>query len=147
MYEFTNLVLFYNTMSLTFEFESKVTHTWLGKSITWIVNSKHLSTNPKPVTTAFAPTFSYSKPPVCISKDERQARYLKGECFRCGEKYGPGHRCKTGTLKVLEINDSLREFMQFLPFYRLKTFNFVIFCRVYPFVVFRFIKADVCKNK
>lgn len=136
MYEFTNLVLFYNTMSLTFEFESKVTHTWLGKSITWIANSKPLSTDLKPVTIAVTPTFNYSKPHVCILEEERQARYLKGECFRYGEKYGPGHRCKTGTLKVLEINDSLREFMQFLPFYHVKTFNFVFFLLSIPFCGF-----------
>ncbi|GJW60876.1 heat shock factor-type, DNA-binding protein [Tanacetum coccineum] len=29
----------------------------------------------------------------------------RGECYRCGKKYGPGHRCKTGTLKVLEVKE------------------------------------------
>ncbi|KAD7477170.1 hypothetical protein E3N88_00306 [Mikania micrantha] len=34
---------------------------------------------------------------------EKHNRYLRGECFRCGEKYGPGRRCKTGTFKLLEV--------------------------------------------
>lgn len=38
-----------------------------------------------------------------------QFRYLKGECYRCGEKYGQGHRCKTGTLKVLEVEEEFEE--------------------------------------
>ncbi|GKB31470.1 retrotransposon gag domain, retroviral aspartyl protease, partial [Tanacetum coccineum] len=29
--------------------------------------------------------------------------------FEYGEKYGPGHRCKTGTLKVLEVEEELEE--------------------------------------
>ncbi|PWA75166.1 retrotransposon gag domain, Retroviral aspartyl protease [Artemisia annua] len=32
-----------------------------------------------------------------------------GECYRCGEKYGPGHWCKTGTLKVLEVEEGSEE--------------------------------------
>ncbi|GJV13267.1 zinc finger, CCHC-type containing protein [Tanacetum coccineum] len=38
-----------------------------------------------------------------------QNRFLKGECFRCGDKYRPGHRCKTGTFKVLEANKDVEE--------------------------------------
>ncbi|GKD94272.1 hypothetical protein Tco_1374109, partial [Tanacetum coccineum] len=29
--------------------------------------------------------------------------------FRCGDKYGPGHRFKTGTFKVLEANEDVEE--------------------------------------
>ncbi|KAD4585722.1 hypothetical protein E3N88_23323 [Mikania micrantha] len=43
--------------------------------------------------------------PNRISDAEKQVRYLKGECFRCGDKYGLGHRCKIGTLKLYEIED------------------------------------------
>ncbi|KAD3639993.1 hypothetical protein E3N88_29216 [Mikania micrantha] len=48
---------------------------------------------------------NHPKPPLRISDAEKQNRYLKGECFRCGVKYGPGHRCKTGTLKLYEIEE------------------------------------------
>ncbi|GJY23087.1 ty3-gypsy retrotransposon protein [Tanacetum coccineum] len=38
---------------------------------------------------------------------ERQNRRDKGLCFRCNEKFAPGHRCKTSTFSLLEIsNDS-----------------------------------------
>ncbi|KAC9112630.1 hypothetical protein E3N88_46342 [Mikania micrantha] len=37
--------------------------------------------------------------------NHKQSRYLRGECFRCGEKYDPGHRCKTNTLKLCEKGD------------------------------------------
>nr|GEW42423.1 peroxidase 64 [Tanacetum cinerariifolium] len=40
---------------------------------------------------------------------EKQNRFLKGECFRYGDKYGPGHRCKTCTLKVLEAEEDMEE--------------------------------------
>lgn len=36
---------------------------------------------------------------------ERQNRIAKGLCFRCNEKFGPGHRCKTGSLSLLELTD------------------------------------------
>nr|GEZ26183.1 retrotransposon Gag domain, retroviral aspartyl protease [Tanacetum cinerariifolium] len=29
--------------------------------------------------------------------------------IRCGDKYEPGHLCKTGTLKVLEANEDVKE--------------------------------------
>ncbi|GJZ94966.1 retrotransposon gag domain, retroviral aspartyl protease [Tanacetum coccineum] len=35
----------------------------------------------------------------------KASRYLRGECYRCGKKYKPGDRCKTGTLKVLEVEE------------------------------------------
>nr|GEU42713.1 retrotransposon Gag domain, retroviral aspartyl protease [Tanacetum cinerariifolium] len=31
--------------------------------------------------------------------------FLNGECYRCGDKYGPGHRCKTGTFKRLKASE------------------------------------------
>ncbi|GJT48170.1 retrotransposon gag domain, retroviral aspartyl protease [Tanacetum coccineum] len=46
----------------------------------------------------------YKSPPI-----EKQNQFLKGECFRCGDKYKPGHLCKTGTLKVLEANEDVEE--------------------------------------
>ncbi|GJY46363.1 peroxidase 64 [Tanacetum coccineum] len=35
----------------------------------------------------------------------QSARVSNWECFRCGEKYGPGHRCKTCTFKLLEASE------------------------------------------
>ncbi|XP_024968790.1 uncharacterized protein LOC112508229 [Cynara cardunculus var. scolymus] len=69
--------------------------------------------SPQPESKATTPTSnstnSNPKPPLRISDADRQSRYLKGECYRCGEKYGPGHRCKTGTLKVLEMEEEPEE--------------------------------------
>nr|GEW02776.1 peroxidase 64 [Tanacetum cinerariifolium] len=75
------------------------------------VDSTSKSTQPESkATTATSNTSnSNSKPPLRISDVERESRYLKGECYRCGEKYGPGHRCKTGTFKVLEVEEEPEE--------------------------------------
>ncbi|KAD4584431.1 hypothetical protein E3N88_22032 [Mikania micrantha] len=52
------------------------------------------------------PVNAVSKPAKTrLSDAEKHGRYLRGECFRCGDKYGPGHRCKTGTFKLLELED------------------------------------------
>nr|GFB61014.1 ankyrin repeat-containing protein [Tanacetum cinerariifolium] len=40
------------------------------------------------------------------SQDERRA---KGLCFRCEEKFKPGHRCAPSTLKVMIVDDSDEE--------------------------------------
>ena len=36
-----------------------------------------------------------------LSDSEFQARLDKGLCFRCNEKYSPGHRCKGKTNREL----------------------------------------------
>nr|KAJ0219354.1 hypothetical protein LSAT_V11C300144090 [Lactuca sativa] len=36
----------------------------------------------------------------------------EGECFRYGDKDGPGHRCKTGTFKLLEADDVSEELLK-----------------------------------
>nr|GEV66711.1 retrotransposon Gag domain, retroviral aspartyl protease [Tanacetum cinerariifolium] len=66
----------YKAMSLALEFESKINHSRPEKKTTW--NSQL-----KPESKPFTPW----------------------ERFRCGDKYGPGHRCKTGTFKLLEADD------------------------------------------
>nr|GEU36427.1 retrotransposon Gag domain, retroviral aspartyl protease [Tanacetum cinerariifolium] len=35
----------------------------------------------------------------------KASRYLRGECYRRGKKYRPGHQCKTGTLKVMKVEE------------------------------------------
>ncbi|GKB78344.1 retrotransposon gag domain, retroviral aspartyl protease [Tanacetum coccineum] len=95
----------YKAVSIALEFESKISHTRSGRGSTWTTPSK--STQPESKVSTYTPTSSNinSKPPLQISDADRQSRYLRGECYRCGEKYGPGHRCKTGTLKVLEVEE------------------------------------------
>ncbi|MFS7984905.1 putative retrotransposon gag domain, aspartic peptidase domain superfamily [Helianthus anomalus] len=85
----------YKAMSIAHEFESKADSNRSGP------NLKQTAVKTAPVTTSPASTTS----PVRISEAEKQARYIKGECFRCGEKYGPGHRCKTSSLQLLDAGD------------------------------------------
>ncbi|XP_024030288.1 uncharacterized protein LOC112094195 [Morus notabilis] len=40
-----------------------------------------------------------------LTFDEVQQRKARGLCFRCDEKYSPGHRCKSRTLQVLMLAD------------------------------------------
>ncbi|KAJ0442677.1 putative nucleotidyltransferase, Ribonuclease H [Helianthus annuus] len=94
----------YNAASLALEYESKMSVNKPTKN-TW-------SPSPKPNLSDIknsAQTNNYNpsnqRPPLRISEAEKQNRFLKGECYRCGEKYGPGHRCKTGTFKLLEASD------------------------------------------
>ncbi|GKC97941.1 retrotransposon gag domain, retroviral aspartyl protease [Tanacetum coccineum] len=98
----------YKAMSLAFKFESKINHFRPEKKTT--CNSQL-----KPDSKLFT-AGSYShvlanqpkpdpKSNLRITDAEKQNRFLKGECFRCGDKYGPGHRCKTGTFKVLEAEE------------------------------------------
>lgn len=36
---------------------------------------------------------------------EKQQRRDKGLCFRCNEKFAPGHRCKASTFSLLEVSN------------------------------------------
>ncbi|GKE04212.1 hypothetical protein Tco_1396230, partial [Tanacetum coccineum] len=66
----------YKAVSIAKEFESKISHTRvLGEGRL----GQHLQSQTNP--------------------------NLRGECYQCGEKYGPGYLCKTGTLKVLEVEE------------------------------------------
>jgi hypothetical protein len=91
----------YKAMSLALEFESKVSQTKIGK---YTSSSSSVKTDPNPADSSeITPTIAAQKhTETRISDTEKQNRYIRGECFRCGEKYGPGHRCKTGTFKLLE---------------------------------------------
>ncbi|GKF13938.1 hypothetical protein Tco_0055400, partial [Tanacetum coccineum] len=44
----------------------------------------------------------------CISGSESEMaeKRSKGLCFKCDEKYGPGHQCKSKSLQVLWVDDS-----------------------------------------
>ncbi|PWA77496.1 retrotransposon gag domain, Retroviral aspartyl protease [Artemisia annua] len=98
----------YSAMSLALEFESKLTTHRPGKSASWTPNSKPSQPDSKPTETfSLLPSTATAQKPTegRLSDVEKQARYIRGECFRCGDKYGPGHRCKTGTFKFLEVAD------------------------------------------
>nr|GEU49764.1 retrotransposon Gag domain, retroviral aspartyl protease [Tanacetum cinerariifolium] len=99
----------YSAMSLALEFESKLTTHRPGKNASWTPNSKSFQPDPKPTTFTPIPTSTQPKYTPRILDTEKQNRFLKGECFRCGDKYEPGHLCKTGTLKVLEANKDVEE--------------------------------------
>ncbi|GJY71259.1 retrotransposon gag domain, retroviral aspartyl protease [Tanacetum coccineum] len=101
----------YSAMSLALEFESKLTNHQPGKNASCTSNSKPSESDSKPTT--FTPTqTSQPKNTFRTFEAEKQNRFLKGECwecFRCGDKYEPGHLCKTGTLKVLEADEDVEE--------------------------------------
>ncbi|KAD7479902.1 hypothetical protein E3N88_03038 [Mikania micrantha] len=98
----------YKAVSLAMEFESKLNSSKPEKKTSY---QSQLRPDSKP----FIPSTHYpstapvtkmdSKPNTRLTDAEKQARYLKGECFKCGAKYGPGHRCQTGTLKLLTADD------------------------------------------
>lgn len=54
----------------------------------------------QPVTRLFQPP---SLPNTRPLTPEQQIRRDKGLCYRCGEKFSPGHRCKPGTFAHLEL--------------------------------------------
>ncbi|KAD7480201.1 hypothetical protein E3N88_03337 [Mikania micrantha] len=88
----------YKAVSLALAYESKLS---CARPERKPFTSSHLRPEAKP----FSPTTQSSafahppkpdpKPNTRLSEAEKHARYLKGECFRCGAKYGPGHRCQT----------------------------------------------------
>lgn len=56
------------------------------------------------------PYSSVTTSPASFGQDsERQYRREKGLCFKCGEQFMPGHRCKTSTLRLMEITDETEE--------------------------------------
>nr|GEV40358.1 retrotransposon Gag domain, retroviral aspartyl protease [Tanacetum cinerariifolium] len=93
----------YSAMSLALEFESKLATHRPGKNASWTSNSKSFQPDPKPTTFTPIPTSTQPKYTPRIPDTEKQNRFLKGECFRCGDKYEPGHLCKTGTLKINDL--------------------------------------------
>ncbi|GJT57819.1 retrotransposon gag domain, retroviral aspartyl protease [Tanacetum coccineum] len=98
----------YKAMSLALEFESKINHCRPEKKTTW---NSQLKPDSKPFTAgSYSPVLVNQPKPdpksnLRITDAEKQNCFLKGECFRCGDKYGLGHRCKTGTFKVLEAEE------------------------------------------
>ncbi|KAD7477760.1 hypothetical protein E3N88_00896 [Mikania micrantha] len=100
----------YKAMSLALENESKMTAARSGRSSGW---NSGVKTHPNTMTSQTSvPTQSNqnaTKPIPRLTETEKQNRYLRGECFRCGDKYGPGHRCKVGTFKLLEAENEGEE--------------------------------------
>nr|GEX39285.1 retrovirus-related Pol polyprotein from transposon 297 family [Tanacetum cinerariifolium] len=40
-----------------------------------------------------------------VEKVDFASMHLEGECYQCGDKYGPGHRGKIGTFKLLKASE------------------------------------------
>ncbi|KAD3640421.1 hypothetical protein E3N88_29644 [Mikania micrantha] len=102
----------YKAVNLSLEYESKLKNTRPEKKP---FNPTHLRPDAKPFSPNSQPsslaTYPKQEPKTTnrLTDAEKQARYLKGECFRCGAKYGPGHRCQAGTLKLLAAEDENEE--------------------------------------
>ena len=70
----------------------------------------------KQLPSATSPNFSTnSSQPYTprLSETEKQNRRDKGLCFRCGEKFTPGHRCRSSTLQKMEITDDTAKTLEF----------------------------------
>ncbi|KAD3641782.1 hypothetical protein E3N88_31006 [Mikania micrantha] len=89
----------FNAVSLALQFETKVSHIKSQKTSSGTPTNTSIPDPKKGVTNVYSGTGPAKTGPR-LSETEKQARYLKGECFRCGDKYGPGHRCKAGTFKL-----------------------------------------------
>ncbi|GJZ30869.1 hypothetical protein Tco_0575916, partial [Tanacetum coccineum] len=95
----------YKAMSITLEFELTISHTHSGRGSTWITPSNSIQPESKVSTYTRTSSNINSKPPLRISDADRKSRYLKDECYLCGETYRSGHQCKTSTLKVMEVEE------------------------------------------
>ncbi|KAL7116648.1 hypothetical protein ACP275_03G017300 [Erythranthe tilingii] len=93
----------YKAMSLALEFESKLTSN---------VDLNRLHNDPRfPAPNKAYPQPHSVKPPSmpsgqALSWEERQLRMTKGLCFRCNEKFGPGHRCKLSNFSLMELMEN-----------------------------------------
>ncbi|KAL7135293.1 hypothetical protein ABFS83_11G084000 [Erythranthe nasuta] len=93
----------YKAMSLALEFESKLTS---NVDLNRLHNDPHF-----PAPNKTYPQPHSVKPPSMPSKqalswEERQLRMTKGLCFRCNEKFGPGHRCKSSNFSLMELMEN-----------------------------------------
>ncbi|XP_076896743.1 uncharacterized protein LOC143549833 [Bidens hawaiensis] len=99
----------YNAASLAIEYESKIGANKPSKNTTWSPCPKPNIADTKSITHTNTHNPTTQRPPLRISEAEKQTRLSKGECYRYAEKYGPGHRCKTGTFKLFEASDGSDE--------------------------------------
>ncbi|KAJ9543487.1 hypothetical protein OSB04_023194 [Centaurea solstitialis] len=52
-----------------------------------------------------SPPFSRNRGIRSLSRTEWEDRRKKGLCFRCGQQFGPAHKCPEGKLRVLLLGD------------------------------------------
>lgn len=102
----------YKAMSLALQYEAKLGLNRGSKGINYVSSSKSNSyssstSHVQRPATSQVPTSSFQKGggsiPAKTWETERQIRRDKGLCFRCGEKFAPGHRCKPSTFSLLEM--------------------------------------------
>ncbi|MFS8009408.1 hypothetical protein Hanom_Chr14g01284361 [Helianthus anomalus] len=89
-------------MRLALEFESKIGHTKPTRNLILEPAFKSNSLSASQSSTLF-----HGSTPR-IFEAEEQGSYLHGECFKCGDKYAPGHRCKV-TFKLLESGEEAED--------------------------------------
>ncbi|KAL1345712.1 hypothetical protein AAHE18_08G137600 [Arachis hypogaea] len=81
-----------------------------NKPITHTVTSSNHSFPPTPSTNS-SPTAPQTPPVKRLTSADIRARWEKGLCYYCDDKYSPGHRCKS-LLQLLVGEKELQELMQ-----------------------------------
>ncbi|PHT37138.1 hypothetical protein CQW23_24838 [Capsicum baccatum] len=104
----------YKAMSLALEYEGKHGTNQSSKVTDWpsISRPSSIGTSSPMVQESFnfqssrQPVRSFqqsSLPNICPLNSEQQIRREKGLCYRCGDKFAPGHCCKPRTFASLEL--------------------------------------------
>ncbi|KAL4574557.1 hypothetical protein LXL04_021390 [Taraxacum kok-saghyz] len=61
--------------------------------------------SPTAPSTEFANLFNRNRGVRSLSRNEWEDRRKKGLCYRCGQQYGPCHKCPEGKLRILLLGD------------------------------------------
>ncbi|XP_038687486.1 uncharacterized protein LOC119986865 [Tripterygium wilfordii] len=117
----------YKAMSLALEFETKLGPNRSTRGPNWTTSSRPNTLPQSSSTRALLPrdhtsstsTFhnnsrsNFTATPATTQPQqtrswqaEKQERMAKGLCFRCNEKFAPGHRCKPKSFSLMELTDS-----------------------------------------
>ncbi|XP_028794215.1 uncharacterized protein LOC114749837 [Neltuma alba] len=97
----------YKAASLAMEFELKLQAQQASRPVQRAIN--HVALRVKQLPLTFSSTSASVTTPSYISKSDKQLRREKGLCFKCGDKFSPGHRCKPSSFKLLEITEDCDE--------------------------------------
>ncbi|KAG6742300.1 hypothetical protein POTOM_053170 [Populus tomentosa] len=70
------------------------------------------STSPRPFPNSPASDMKALVPIQCLSPVQMKERRVRGLCYNCDERWGPGHKCKSARLFIMECEDSEGEELQ-----------------------------------
>ncbi|KAD2804662.1 hypothetical protein E3N88_38039 [Mikania micrantha] len=70
-----------------------------------VVRSSTTSKHSVPSNSSGSSTFSRDRGYRSLSRTEWEDRRKKGLCYRCGQQYGPAHKCPEGKLRILLLGD------------------------------------------